>query len=246
MKNQSWSAHQDNIPLAQPAIDSPCSLPALQTAAKRIQECHRLLDKAGLNIVGELLRGQGTFYEMSHYPADDVYDTQTHSQYYYHNHRGLNNEHGHFHTFLRAPSIPDNIQPMQGFMRSAPWPLGADALAHFIGISMDGNGLAIGFFATNRWVTAQTWYSAEDTIALLDRFFIDHAYPNLVVNQWLNAMFVLFRPHIEALLRHRDKVIAAASLAAPEIDVLEDRALEITGSYTITLDQRIEQISGLS
>jgi len=183
------------------------------------------------------------FYQLNHYPEDDVYDDETHSQYYYHNHRGLDSEHGHFHTFLRSAAMPESIKPMDGFMQTEEWPSGDKALAHFVCISMNDEGFPIGLFAINRWVCAQTWYSAEDTIALLDHFYIDHAYPNLVVNQWLSAMFVLFRPHIVALLKHRDKVIEFMQQKNPQLDVLEDRSLDMTGSFSITADEWIEKIT---
>ena len=86
---------------------------------------------------------------------------------------------------------------------------------------MDAEGLPLGIFAVNRWVTDESWYSAEDTIELLGLFKIEHANPNL------------FRPHIETLLRHRDQVITAWQENHPEQDVLEDRRLEITGYLPI-------------
>ena len=165
------------------------------------------LSRGGLNVVGEILKGQGTFYEMNHYPEEDVFDDQSHAQYYYHAHR--EDEHGHFHTFVRRAAIPSQIHPASGFQRSDPGPLADDALAHLIGISMDSEGVPKGLFATNRWVTDESWYSAEDTIAFLDRFRVEHASPNLAVNQWLTSFMRLCRPHIELLLRHRDQVIDA-------------------------------------
>ena len=35
-------------------------------AGDRISECYRVLEKGGLNIVGEVLKDQGTFYELDH------------------------------------------------------------------------------------------------------------------------------------------------------------------------------------
>lgn len=238
-----FSVLDNRIPLENPTINSVDNINELKSAAKKIKECYRLLNKGGLNIVGEILKGQGTFYQMNHYPQDDVYDSETHSQYYYHNHRGVEHEHGHFHTFLRAPSIPEHIQPMKNLKRSELWPLGDNALVHFVGISMNDEGFPIGLFATNRWVTDQTWYSAADTITLLDKFCIDHAYPNLVVNQWISAIFILFRPHIISLLQHRDKVIAAMGKEDVSYDILEDRELEITGAFMITPDEWLQQLN---
>ena len=54
---------------------------------------------------------KGEFYELEHYPKDDVFDGETYSQYYYHAHRAGTNENGHFHTFLRQPGIPTGISP---------------------------------------------------------------------------------------------------------------------------------------
>lgn len=249
MNISSWSALNDNVPLSQPDLTQLTSaqINEMRLAGQQVKEAYRLLGKAGLNVVGEVLKGQGTFYEMEHYPKDDVYDTETHSQYYYHNHRGLSDEHGHFHTFLRAKAIPDSIQPASEFKNSKLWPKDDEALAHLVGISMNADGFPIGLFMTNRWVTNQTWYNAEDTTTLLERFEIDHAHPNLAVNQWLTAMIKLFKPHIRALLLHRDDVINQwLSNKYDEGDILEDRTLEITSSFDITPEQWLEQLDTLS
>ena len=47
-------------------------LAASLVAIEDIRECYRVLEKGGLNIVGEVLKGQGPFYEMDHYPKEDV------------------------------------------------------------------------------------------------------------------------------------------------------------------------------
>lgn len=181
-------------------------------AGREVLECRRVLARVGLNVVGEVLRGQGEFIEMEHYPREDVYDDQTHAQYYYHAHRGAV-EHGHFHTFLRT---------------------GGDAVSHLVAISMDAWGEPIGLFACNRWVTGETWRPAEDVGGMLDRFLIDHAWPSWPANRWIGAMLRLYRPWIEALLLHRDAVVAARLEALPDADALEDRTLEITGYLPIS------------
>lgn len=228
--SKNWSA----IPTL--AIESPAPLEPLQrlalvTAAQETQAAKRALSRGGLNVVGELLKGQGTFYQMNHYPDDDVFDDLSHAQYYYHAHR--DEEHGHFHTFVRRAGMPAAFKPAEGFKRSEPVPQQSDALSHLICISMDADGEPLGLFATNRWVTDESWYSAADSIKLLDAFRIDHASPNLAVNQWLTQFMRLYRPHIERLLRHRDRVIYAWQQRYPDGDVLEDRRLEITGFISI-------------
>ena len=223
------------------------SVPALRqmlAAGLEAQECCRVLKKGGLNLVGEVLRGQGEFVEYSHYPADDVYDEEFRAQYYYHAHRGLAGEHGHFHTFLRRPGAIVGAAPVE-FPASEPWPAGDDEIAHLIAISMDAYGWPIGLFATNRWVTGDTWFRATDVIRMLDHFRIDHADPSWPVNRWISAMIVLFRPHIEALLLHRDEIINAWIAAHPGEDVLEDRELEITGHLAISVDAIVEELQAL-
>lgn len=238
------------LPVAKPEIEVPAlaSLPPVQLramlmAGAEVLECQWVLRKAGLNLVGEVLRGQGTFYEYSHYPADDVYDTDTRAQYYYHAHRG--SEHGHFHTFLRKPGLAVGRAPLtctaikQGED-------GEDDIAHLIAISMDAYGWPIGLFATNRWVTGEAWYPADDVIAMLGHFRINHAYPSWPVNRWISAIFVLFRPHIEALLRHRDQVIADWARLHPGTDVFEDRELDITGSLPISVEALVQELRTLA
>ncbi|GAA3528791.1 DUF6969 family protein [Zobellella aerophila] len=224
---------------------TPGDIRRMREAGARIRECYRVLSKGGVNIVGDVLKGQGTFYEMTHYPLDDVFDKDSHSQYYYHAHRGGEVEHGHFHTFLRAPGIPARLKMLDYPGASEPWPRGEQAIAHLVAISMDGWGYPVGLFACNRWVTGESWYPAEAVISLLDSFVIDHANPSWPVNIWLSNMLVLFRPHIEALLRHRDAVIAHWQALNPGRDVFEDRQLEITGQLLISVDDWLAELEAL-
>ncbi len=217
-------------------------LAAMAEAGSEVNEALRLLAKAGANVVGRCLANQGTFYEIDHYPKGDVFDAEFHSQYYYHAHRKAAGEHGHFHTFLRAPAIPAGIAPVP-YRGRARRPSGKDALCHFIAIAMDRPGRAIGLFTTNRWVTDESFYAAPDAIALLERFRIEHTHPCLAVNRWITAMLRLFRPQIEALLVERDRAIAAWAAAHPGRDVYEDRELEVTSSVSIDVEAQIAAIA---
>jgi len=224
---------------------SSLSRPALQRmrdAGAEVVECHRVLDKGGLNVVGEILRGQGEFIEYEHYPADDVYDANSHAQYYYHAHRGSEGEHGHFHTFLRAAGMPAGVAPVP-YAGGEPWPAGDQALSHLIAISMDADGLPIGLFTVNRWVTGDAWYPARDVIAMLDGFVIDHANPSWPVNRWIGAMLRLFRPRIEALVLARDRRLAAWACSQPGRDVFEDRELEIASHAAISVGRQIAAVA---
>lgn len=215
----------------------------MAAAGAEILEVYRLLRKGGDNVVGEVLRGQGEFYEWDHYPKGDVYDPETHAQYYYHAHpaelRG--GEHGHFHTFLRPKGMPSTIAPAP-LADYAPPEGDNDALSHLIGISMDQYGYPIRLFSTNRWVTGEVWYAADDVIDMLDLFNMDLAYPSLPVNIWITAMLRLFRPEIEDLIGRRDRAVSAWQRRNPDANAHEDRALEITAFADISVDTQIERV----
>ena len=212
-------------------------LRAMLVAGAEALECKRVLERGGINLVSEVLRGQGEFVEYEHYPKDDVYDPDSRAQYYYHAHRA--GEHGHFHTFLRVSNgNPDGSPAGDGPDSGEP--------VHLIAISMDEYGWPIGLFGTNHWVCGGAWRSAEEVIALLPRFQIDHAVPSWPVNRWIGAMMVLFRPHIEALLTHRDAVIDAWAKAHPEGDVFEDRELGVTGYLPISVEETIGEVRALA
>lgn len=227
----------NRLPLAQ--------LHAMRQAGLEVLDSYRLLNKAGLNIVGEVLRDSlnrgETFYEFNHYPEDDVYDRETHAQYYYHAHRSEAGEHGHFHCFLRPKGMPTGVSPID-YPATDPWPQGDEALSHLIAIAMDRDGYPTTLFTTNRWVTAEAWYPAGHVIQMLNNFIIDHAFPSLPVNRWISAMFVLYRPHIEALLMQRDEVVWAWAEAHPGADVFEDRALDITSQITVSVEDLLRKI----
>lgn len=213
----------------------------MAAAGAEVKEAIRVLNKAGENVVGRCIANHGTFYEFDHYPEGDVYDDEFGSQYYYHAHREETGEHGHFHTFLRAKSMPKSIKPAP-YDGDGVRPMGKDALCHFVAISMDAPGMPISLFTTNRWVTDETYYTAEDTIAMLDRFKINHTFPCLATNNWLSAMLRLFRPQIETLLYERDEVIAKWADEHPDEDVYEDRDLELTSTIDINIDKQISAV----
>jgi len=230
-----------NAPAAIPAGLSRARLENMRRAGEEIRECYRVLEKGGLNVVGEILRGQGEFVEFAHYPADDVFDADSHAQYYYHAHRGAEGEHGHFHTFLRAPGMLQGVAPVP-YAGTEPWPQGDEALSHLVAIAMDDYGCPTGLFTVNRWVTGDAWYAAGDVIRMLDFFGIDHANPSWPVNRWITAMLRLFRPQIEALILARDAALAEWMRAHPGKDAFEDRALEITSQAAISVEEQIAAV----
>ena len=218
-------------------------LERMAEAGRQALDCIRVLGKTKDNLVGEVLSGQGEFFEWDHFPKGDVYDWETHSQYYYHAHpvdlRG--GEHGHFHTFLRPKGMPKSIKPVKlpDYKKPAD---SNDDLSHLVAFSMDRAGLPTRIFTTNRWVTGEAWYAATDVIKLLDHFLMDLAYPSWPVNVWITAMVRLFRPQIEELLHQRDQAIADWEAKHPGVYAYEDRDLEITSILNISVKNQLTEI----
>ncbi len=203
-------------------------LAAMAEAAREVVECHRVLTKSGDNVVGEILPRNATFYEYDHCPPGDIYDPESHAQYYYHAHRG--GEHGHFHTFLREKGMPEGVEPVVQ-SEAAYFEQRTDRLCHIVAISMGRRGWPIGLFTTNRWVTTENWYAAADVCRMVDRFSIDLARPSWATNRWVTAMMQLFRPQIETLLHQRDAKLVAWHKTHP-----------LPSQVKISLDQQIRAV----
>lgn len=215
----------------------------LADAAAEVVDCMRVLTKSGTNLVAEVLGGRD-YIQLDHYPPGDIYDPETHSQVYFHAHppgRGPYDDYGHFHTFLRPKGMPPGVAPAP--LPGVVPPEGDNAaLSHLVAISMDRFGRPVRLFTTNRWVTAETWYAADDVIAMLDRFEMDVARPSWPLNRWLSAMMVLYRRPVAALLRARDAAVAERAAQHPETDVFEDRGLEVTSALAIDLDATLAEV----
>jgi hypothetical protein len=204
-------------------------------AGREVAECESVLAKTGDTVVGELLRHQ-PFFEWDHYPAGEVFDPETQALYYYHAHPSEQRdaeEHGHFHTFIRAIDLPQEIRPLPLPTCDAEGEV--SGLAHLVAIAVDAEGTAYRLFTTNRWVTGESWYRAQDLIRLLELFHVGHARPSWPANRWITAMLTLFRPQVIMLLEERDRTVAAWAKSHPESPVTEDRRLEIVTSLRISL-----------
>ncbi len=220
-------------------------LESMAEAGQEVIEVHRVLAKTSDNIVGELLRGHETFFEWDHYPPGDVYDNESHSQFYYHAHppdQRFESEHGHFHTFMRPKGMPSGIKPapVPGFKKPED---PDDELSHLIAIAMTKEGFPFRLFTVNRWVTGEVWYVAEDVSRLLDYFKIDHAQPSWPVNRWVSGMIHLFKPQIVELLRARDQAAAAWVEEHPDGDVYEDRELEVTSFVAVSVEDQVRAVA---
>ncbi|MDF1653636.1 MAG: hypothetical protein P1U34_00840 [Coxiellaceae bacterium] len=203
-----------------------------------IESCYEVLKRSGSNIVWEILRQSDKFLQWNHYPKGDVYDKQTHSQYYYHAHEPDDKrlpEHGHFHLFVRKKGMPKHIQPAI-ITNDTIKPEDQDDICHIIAISMDKKGFPTRLFTTNRWVTGETWYDANATCELVDLFNISHAWPSWPTNLWLNAMVQWFAPEIKQLIQQRDEVVAHWQSEVPDHLIYENRNLEVVTHMDIEIE----------
>jgi hypothetical protein len=216
------------------------TLAVMLDAGREVLEWRRILAKTGDNVVGVVLRHEGPFYILDHYPNGDVFDPDSHAQWYYHAHdkKDRPGEHGHFHTFLRGGGMPAGFAPapLSDFEPKADR---HDLVCHLIAVSMDRSGWPHSLFTTNRWVTGETWYAANDVAAMLDRFDMKMDKPSWSVNRWLTALLRLFRPQIEALLQQRDERIREWQTQNPEVNAYEDRRLEVTSQLPIDVEAQV-------
>ena len=215
-------------------------LDVMREAGAEVMTCVGVLAKTGDTVVSELLRGCGVPEPWRHYPEGDVYDAETRSQYYFHVHPERpadSDERGHFHTFVRRYDGKATAgEDPQGEADSA------RAISHLVAIAVDGAGHPLRLFTTNRWVTGETWLPADEVIASLGSFAIEHARPSWPVNRWIGGMVRLFAPQITALLRERDRVVAAHRAERPDVDILEDEGLEVLSSLDVWVPEQVRQV----
>lgn len=221
----------------------------MRDAAVLVVETAEALAARGANAVSEAMKGAEEFREWDHYPKGDIRDVGSCAQYYYHSHNGAADEHGHFHTFLRAGGIGDGLTPVPHDGSDAKeWPDGKDTITHFVAISMDHHGLPTHLFTTNRWVTGETVFCAADISALLPKFRMDDSEGEWAEpNRWITAMMTLFRPQIIQLLQERDAAIAARreQTKALGTDVYEDKGVEIASICEISILDQLEWLEML-
>ena len=216
------------------------TLAAMLEAGREVLEWRRILAKTGDNVVGVALEHEGAFYVLDHYPKGDVFDPESHAQWYYHAHdkKDRPGEHGHFHTFMRGGCMPEGVAPA-ALPDFEPKEHEHDLVSHLIAVSMDKSGWAIGLFTTNRWVTGETWYAARDVAAMLDRFDMRMDKPSWSVNRWLTSLLRLFRPQIEELLQQRDQWVRAWQAQHPDVNAYEDRRLEVISQLAIDVEVQV-------
>lgn len=234
-------------------------------AAARLRECHTALAARGSTMIREAVgAGSDDIADWQHYPEGEVYDPASHVQYFYHRHPAAAPpsppaaasepaEHGHFHLFLRGDGIPAGITPLllpDAAVANAPLPRQSaplkrgsrDEVCHLVAIAVDTHGEPIRLFTTNRWVTGETWYRAEDVARMLDRVRLGGGAPATLVDRWIEAVVGLFSSEIAMLLRNRDRAITDWRWRWPRGNVFEDARLEVTSSFPIDLEARLAAV----
>ena len=236
-------------PMRLPPLDGmePTRLSAMKAAAASVRDIQHNLALSGSNVVAEVLRDAPDFYEWDHYPAGDVYDPVSHSQFYYHAHAPADqdnvraDEHGHFHTFMRPPGFPPEVgQPIDPDGLPAICP--SDGLTHLIAISINFSGDPIRLFTTNRWVTDETWYPAADVKRILPHFNVSHDGPCSQTSAWISNLLMMYGPLIELLMDGRDHAVQAQAANQPIQNVWSDQSLEVTSVADISLQKDIDAI----
>ncbi len=192
---------------------------ALLDAADALIGIHRALAHDGQSILTELFRDlpAESVTRWQHYPPDDSADPETGALFYYHAHEAgerPQDEHGHFHLFIRSPS--------------------GEGFSHVVACSMAADGRLRSLFTTNRWVTNEAWCPAPALCAAYPSdFVIERARPSWLVVRWLMAVVAIFSPCIDALLTARDDALRACE--GDEATVWEDRQLQVLSEMPVEL-----------
>jgi len=179
------------------------------------------------------------FVELRHYPPGDARDPASHAQYFMHAHR-RRREAAHIHCFIRAAGIPKTMARVGRRTALAR----RRTMTHVLAVSLDRVGRPAGLFTTNKWVTADDWYDAEDLIGLLPHMSWAAADGPPQVNRALSALFRLYRLPITKLLRRRDRHLTAWAKSHPRQDVFEDRRLEVLSRTRLNLEKTLARLRG--
>lgn len=158
----------------------------------------------------QVFTGGGAIQAQIHYPEKDLVDPRSGTQCYYHCHRG-NAEHGHLHLFRR--------------------PTADEPLSHLIAISLDSRGLPVALFTVNRWVCADQWLPAADSLKLLRGVSLHRSGCDRDLSHWLIHFLRFYHPIVQQLLLQRDQRLHAAGGSLDQR--LEDRDLEILSFRSI-------------
>lgn len=148
------------------------------------------------------------------YPNEyGVFDRATGSQFYFHAHEGASHEAGHFHTVRFS----------------------ATRTVHLVAISMTDSGWPQALFTVNLWAIGDAYVPPDELKRYVRKFRVDERRGDPRLIRFVNLVFTVFRPEIEALQEEKARAIAAQRLARPDVDPFEDRSLEVLSRIAIHL-----------
>ncbi|WP_379550204.1 DUF6969 family protein [Qipengyuania sp. DGS5-3] len=195
--------------------------------------------QSGKPLMSRLFEDGSTAETWAHYPPDDVVNGAASSRYFYHAHppeERDSDEHGHFHLFLGKHVFDAALDAISdtpsALIPPPPLPDGqrrADVV-HFAALSIGYDGLPLRWFGTNRWVTDEWLYPADDVIERLGQFDMRGPSGDPLVNDWLTAMVHLAREEIADLLHERDAVLKTQDMTG------ENRDVEVTGVRVVDFE----------
>lgn len=217
----------------------------LQSATKILEAQQQMTGKNGRNILHYTLQKKRRHQSYDHYPKGDRIDHATGSQYFYHCHREDfdNEEHGHFHCFMRYKQISKRIKPVYPpdvSKHEAP------PMTHLVAIAMNRYGQPIRLFTVNQWVSSEIWYEARDMSKFLKRFrmTLDTDPYWQVLDQWVTGMLHVFTPQIQWLHSVRDEVVARHLQGETRESLFRDHSVEELSSIPLDFNRQIEWILG--
>lgn len=146
---------------------------------------------------------------------------------YYHCHTSDSRpemEHGHFHIFLKV----DNEQ----------W-------SHLAGLSMDRMGQPIQWFTVNRWVTGETWNTAEILAIFFNQLLESKTRNSDLVERWLLAMLGFYQQTINHLLEKRDQRLEELAQGEDIETTLKDHNIYDLSQSTVNLLSDLESYVNL-
>jgi hypothetical protein len=168
------------------------------------------LERQGTTVI-DLVTSQQAVEPWRLYPGEPgIFDHHTRCQFYYYSH-GSDHEAGHFHT----------VRPF------------ADHMAHLVAISIGADGWPQAFFTLNLWAIGDASASAADLRRYVARFHLrEHVGPSRLVC-FVKLVFQAFGSEIERLQDEKVATLCRHEAAHPDLDVFEDRSLEILSRIEI-------------
>lgn len=180
------------------------------------------------HLVRELGAAGVTPHEEQHYPPEDFIDSQTGAQYFLHCHDtpGLGVT-THVHIFKRWSSPELKAAGLES------------TTTHLVALELDTDGTPTHCFTVNQWVVGDYWLSADHTVALFEGWGfsgtgIEKAAGWGFWHRWL-AAWVEVHLHgvVYDLLQRRDQTLSSRLEAQPEVNVLQDRSIEVFDRITL-------------